>query len=148
MAAAFLVEAARQIRVDGRGATWSTVPSTPAAAEGRSSSGDGGAIRTEVNLPPRFEEIVPERRQSPLRRPRKRLLVGVVSGLGRPAITSCIYPQAARIPRAQARIEMLALRWKPDVVLVEDKASWGTSLLQELRVGTRLPFKRINGRYR
>jgi predicted phage terminase large subunit-like protein len=45
-------------------------------------------------------------------------------------------------PALKREIEMLALRWKPDVVLVEDKAS-GTSLLQELRVGTRLPIQAI-----
>jgi len=79
-----------------------------------------------------------------LRRPAKRYSVGLVR-VG-PTGYTFGYKAASgsNSPALKREIEMLALRWKPDVVLVEDKAS-GTSLLQELRVDTRLPISSIKG---
>jgi predicted phage terminase large subunit-like protein len=69
--------------------------------------------------------------------------VGLVLGVGPTGYYVLdVSRKRLEFPTLKREIEMLALRWKPDVVLVEDKAS-GTSLLQELRVGTRLPIHAI-----
>jgi predicted phage terminase large subunit-like protein len=50
--------------------------------------------------------------------------------------------ERVEFPALKRKVEMLAERWHPNVVLIEDKAS-GQSLVQELQTSSRLPVRPI-----
>jgi predicted phage terminase large subunit-like protein len=140
----FALKKLEQMRATVGGATWASLyQQRPAAAEGAIFKREWWRYWTEANLPPRFEELVLSVDSAFKTGRENDYSVGLVFGVG-PTGYYVLDMSRKRLefPALKREIEMLALRWKPDVVLVEDKAS-GTSLLQELRVGTRLPIQAI-----
>jgi predicted phage terminase large subunit-like protein len=69
--------------------------------------------------------------------------VGLVLGVGEAGYYLLdVWRDRAEFPELKRKVEMLATRWTPHVVLIEDKAS-GQSLIQELRSDSRLPIRAI-----
>jgi predicted phage terminase large subunit-like protein len=126
------------------GATWASLyQQRPAAAEGAIFKRDWWRFWSDATVPPRFEELVLSVDSAFKTGRENDFSVGLVLGVGPTGYYVLdVSRKRLEFPALKREIEMLALRWKPDVVLVEDKAS-GTSLLQELRVGTRLPIQAI-----
>jgi predicted phage terminase large subunit-like protein len=140
----FALKRLEQIRATVGGAAWASLyMQRPAAAEGAIFKREWWRYWTEATLPARFEEIVLSVDSAFKTGRENDYSVGLVLGVG-PAGYYVLDVTRKRLefPALKREIEMLALKWKPDVVLVEDKAS-GMSLLQELRVGTQLPILAI-----
>jgi phage terminase large subunit-like protein len=105
------------------------VPST-AAAEGALFKREWWKFWTEATLPARFEEIVLSVVSAFKTGRENDYSVGLVLGVGPTGYYVLdVTRKRLEFPALKREIEMLALKWRPDVVLVEDKAS-GQSLLQ------------------
>jgi predicted phage terminase large subunit-like protein len=126
------------------GAAWASLyQGQPAAAEGAIFKRDWWRFWTEATLPARFEQTVLSIDSAYKTGRENDYSVGLILAVG----TNGFYVldvsrKRLEFPALKREIEMLAMKWKPDQILVEDKAS-GMSLLQELRVGTRLPIQAI-----
>ncbi len=121
------------------GSAWAALyQQRPAAAEGAIFRREWWQTYTAATLPARFESIVLSLDTAFKAGAANDYSVGLVLGVGKTGyFVLDIWRERAEFPALKRAIEMLALKWKPDALLIEDKAS-GQSLIQELKAGSRL----------
>jgi len=133
-----------QIREAVGGATWAALyQQRPAAAEGAIFKREWWKTFTPATLPARFEQVVISLDTAFKAGSSNDFSVGLVLGVGEVGYYVLdIWRDRVEFPALKRQVEMLALKWNPDRVLVEDKAS-GQSLIQELQSNSRLPIDPI-----
>ena len=133
-----------QIREAVGGATWAALyQQRPAAAEGAIFKREWWKTFAPATLPARFEQVVISLDTAFKAGSSNDFSVGLVLGVGEVGYYVLdIWRDRVEFPALKRQVEMLALKWNPDRVLVEDKAS-GQSLIQELQSNSRLPIDPI-----
>jgi len=133
-----------QIREAVGGATWAALyQQRPAAAEGAIFRREWWKTFTPATLPARFEQIVVSLDTAFKAGSSNDYSVGLVLGVGETGYYVLdVWRDRVEFPALMRQVEMLALKWKPDRVLIEDKAS-GQSLIQELQSNSRLAIDPI-----
>jgi predicted phage terminase large subunit-like protein len=133
-----------QIRAAIGGAAWQALyQQRPAAAEGAVFKREWWRSYTSATLPARFEQVVLSLDTAFKAGASNDYSVGLVLGVGATGyFVLDVFRDRVEFPELKRKVEMLAERWHPNVVLIEDKAS-GQSLIQELRTSSRLPVHPI-----
>ena len=133
-----------QIRQAVGGAAWQALyQQRPAAAEGAVFKREWWKTYTPANTPARFEQVVLSLDTAFKVGSSNDYSVGLVLGVGEAGYYLLdVWRDRAEFPELKRKVEILATRWTPHVVLIEDKAS-GQSLIQELRSDSRLPIRAI-----
>jgi len=129
-----------QIRAAIGGAAWQALyQQRPAAAEGAVFKREWWKTYTAATLPARFEQVVLSLDTAFKAGASNDYSVGLVLGVGATGyFVLDVFRDRVEFPELKRKVEMLAARWNPNAVLIEDKAS-GQSLIQELRTSSRLP---------
>jgi predicted phage terminase large subunit-like protein len=140
----FPVGKLNQIRAAIGGSAWAALyQQRPAAAEGAVFKREWWRTYTAATLPARFEKIVLSLDTAFKSGKANDYSVGLVLGVGATGFFVLdIVRERVEFPALKRKVEMLAERWHPNVVLIEDKAS-GQSLVQELQTSSRLPVRPI-----
>lgn len=133
-----------QIREAVGGATWAALyQQRPAAAEGAIFKREWWRHHTPATLPARFEQIVVSLDTAFKAGSSNDYSVGLVLGVGETGYYVLdLWRDRVEFPALMRQVEMLALKWQPDRVLIEDKAS-GQSLIQELQSNSRLAIEPV-----
>jgi predicted phage terminase large subunit-like protein len=133
-----------QIRATAGGAAWASLyQQTPVAAEGAIFKREWWRDHTPATLPARFEQIVVSLDTAFKAGASNDYSVGLVLGVGETGYYVLdVWRDRVEFPALMRQVEMLALKWKPDRVLIEDKAS-GQSLIQELQSNSRLAIEPV-----
>jgi predicted phage terminase large subunit-like protein len=128
-----------KIRDQVGGATWAALyQQRPAASEGAIFKREWWKTFTAATLPARFEQVVLSLDTAFKAGSSNDYSVGLVLGVGETGYYVLdVWRDRVEFPRLKQQVDMLALKWNPDTVLIEDKAS-GQSLIQELRSNSRL----------
>src|ERR1035437_4922821 len=140
----FPVKTLAKIREQVGGATWAALyQQRPAAAEGAIFRREWWKTFTPATLPARFEQIVVSLDTAFKSGSSNDYSVGLVLGVGETGyFVLDIWRDRVEFPALLRAVEMLALKWRPDRVLIEDKAS-GQSLIQELQTSSRLAIEPV-----
>src|SRR4029077_8992059 len=110
----------------------------PAAAEGNIFQRVWWKYHGPATLPARFDEVILSLDTAFKANSTADYSVGLVLGVGEVAYYVLdVWRDRVGFPALKRQIEMLARKWNPDRVLVEDRAS-GQSLIQELETHSRL----------
>ncbi len=138
----FPVETLERIKEAVGGSTWASLyQQRPAAAEGSLFKRDWWKYATQ--FPERFEQIVLSLDTAYKVGESNDYSVGLTLGVAQSAYFILdVWRARLQFPELQRKIEVLAERFKPNCLLIEDAAS-GQSLIQTLRAGTRLPVKAV-----
>ncbi len=130
-----------QIRAAVGGAAWAALyQQRPAAAEGAVFKREWWRYYTAATLPPRFESIIISLDTAFKVGTSNDYSVGVVLGVAANGyFVLDLMRGRYEFPALERQVLALAERWKPERILLEDKAS-GQSLLQTLRLNSRLPI--------
>jgi predicted phage terminase large subunit-like protein len=142
--AKFPLKRLMQIRQTIGGSEWAALyQGTPAAAEGALFRREWWKFYDASTLPARFEQIVLSLDTAFKSGSSNDYSVGLVLGVGRTGYYVLdVWRGRVEFPELKRQAEMLTLKWNPDTVLIEDKAS-GQSLIQELQNSGRLPIRAI-----
>jgi hypothetical protein len=130
----FPVTELAKIRAAIGGAAWASLyQQRPAAAEGSVFQRDWWRSYTAADLPVRFEQVVLSLDTAFKLGATNDYSVGLVLGVGTPGyyVLDC-WRQRCEFPELKKKVAMLAARWNPTEILIEDRAS-GQSLIQELK---------------
>jgi predicted phage terminase large subunit-like protein len=122
-------------------AAWASLyQQKPAALEGAVFKRNWWRYYTEATLPPRFESILISLDTAFKVGTSNDYSVGVVLGVAANGyFVLDLMRGRYEFPALERQVLALAERWKPERILLEDKAS-GQSLLQTLRLNSRLPI--------
>jgi len=133
-----------QIREAVGGATWEALyQQRPSAAEGAIFKREWWKTFTPATLPARFEQVVISLDTAFKAGSSNDFSVGLVLGVGEVGYYVLdVWRDRVEFPALLRAVEMLALKWRPDRVLIEDKAS-GQSLIQELQTSSRLAIEPV-----
>ncbi len=133
-----------QIREQVGGATWAALyQQRPAAAEGAIFRREWWKTFTAATMPGRFEQIVVSLDTAFKIGAANDYSVGLVLGVAQNGYFILdVWRDRVEFPKLLQAIEMLALRHRPDVFLIEDAAS-GQSLIQQLKTSSRLPINAV-----
>ncbi len=133
-----------QIREAVGGSAWAALyQQHPAAAEGAIFKREWWRYHTPATLPARFEEIVVSLDTAFKAGSSNDFSVGLVLGVGEHGYYVLdVWRDRVEFPKLVQAIEILALRHRPDVFLIEDAAS-GQSLIQQLKTSSRLPINAV-----
>jgi|SRR5208282_975464 len=131
-----------RIREAVGGAAWASLyQCRPAAAEGAMFRRDWWKYAAQ--FPEKFERIYLSLDTAFKQGESADYSVGLTLGVAQNAYYVLdLWRERADFPALQRKVEILAERWRPHYLLIEDAAS-GQSLIQTLRAGTRLPVKAI-----
>jgi predicted phage terminase large subunit-like protein len=132
----FALKRLEQIRATVGGAAWASLyQQRPAAAEGAIFKREWWRYYTSATLPARFETVILSLDTAYKTGSTNDYSVAVIVGVAENGyyLLDC-WRKRAEFPDLKRAIDMLALKWNPDRVLIEDKGS-GTSVVQELRNG-------------
>ena len=142
--AKFGVKTLAKIREQVGGSTWASLyMQRPAAAEGAIFKREWWKTFTAATLPARFEQIVVSLDTAFKAGASNDYSVGLVLGVGETGyFVLDVWRDRVEFPALLRAVEMLALKWRPDRVLIEDKAS-GQSLIQELQTSSRLAIEPV-----
>ncbi|WP_333647415.1 phage terminase large subunit [Candidatus Binatus sp.] len=133
-----------QIREAVGGSAWAALyQQRPAAAEGAIFKREWWKYHTPATLPERFEQVVISLDTAFKAGASNDYSVGLVLGVGEVGYYVLdVWRDRVEFPALLRAVEMLALKWRPDRVLIEDKAS-GQSLIQELQTSSRLAIEPV-----
>src|SRR6202171_5492865 len=133
-----------QIRQAIGGAAWSALyQQRPAAAEGAIFKRHWWRYWNAPMLPPRFETVLISLDTAFKAGSSNDYSVGIVLGVASNGyFVLDVWRDRVEFPALERMVVALAERWRPERILVEDKAS-GMSLLQALRLNSRLPLTPI-----
>jgi predicted phage terminase large subunit-like protein len=133
-----------QIRAAIGGAAWQALyQQRPAAAEGAVFKREWWQYYIPAALPAQFEQVVLSLDTAFKVGASNDYSVGLIMGVAQAGYYVLdVWRERAEFPELKRKVAMLAQRWNPTQVLVEDRAS-GQSLIQELQKESRLPIKPI-----
>src|SRR5208282_792406 len=138
----FPVETLDRIREAVGGSTWASLyMQRPAAAEG--SMFKRAWWKISATVPEKFERIFLSVDSAFKTGKQNDFSVGLTLGVSQAAFYVLdIWRERVEFPALQRKIDVLAERYRPNQILIEDQAS-GQSLIQSLQANSRLPIKAI-----
>src|ERR1017187_1660970 len=138
----FPLETLERIREAVGGATWASLyQQRPAAAEG--SMFKRAWWKLSATVPEKFERIFLSVDSAFKTGKQNDYSVGLTLGVSQAAYYVLdIWRERVEFPALQRKIDVLAERYRPNQILIEDQAS-GQSLIQSLQANSRLPIKAI-----